>query len=84
MLTLCFICQEMVDLGNCAVESNDIVAVIRSIQDEILAHNSQANEAEITTRFIVSICSFSGYGYRSASSPAKSDSSKASSLVWKQ
>lgn len=53
VLTLCFILEEAVDLGYGTIESNDSVAMIRCIEDQVLAHDSQANETEITTRFSV-------------------------------
>lgn len=48
-LTLSLILQESVDLGDCAVESNNGEAVISSVENQVLAHDGQANEAEITT-----------------------------------
>jgi hypothetical protein len=33
--------------------SNDGEAVISSVEDQVLAHDGETNEAEITTRFIV-------------------------------
>ena len=50
-LTLCFIRKEVVDLRDSAVESNDIDSVVGSIKNQILAHDSQANEAKISTGF---------------------------------
>ena len=53
MLTLCLVVKEFVYLGHCPVESHNGVAMISSIHDQILAHDSQTNEAEISTRFSV-------------------------------
>ena len=78
MLTLGLIGEEVVNLGHCAVEGNDIVAVICGIQDQVLAHNSQADEAEISSRHIVSLCRIAGAGRVAWSCPTKMpfDSSK--------
>lgn len=53
-LTLGLVCKEVVNLGNGSVEGNDIETVIRSVENQVLAHNGQANEAEVTSRTIVS------------------------------
>jgi len=55
-LTLGLVGKESINLGDGTVESNDIEAVISSVQDQVLAHDSQADEAEISSGFIVSIC----------------------------
>ena len=52
-LTLGLILEETVHLGDGAVECNNSEAVVRSVEDQVLSHNSKANEAEITTRFSV-------------------------------
>lgn len=62
-LTLGLVGKESINLGDGTVESNDIEAVISSVQDQVLAHDSQADEAEISSRFIVSICG-SSCGHR--------------------
>jgi hypothetical protein len=49
--TLGFIIQKAVDLGDGSVEGNDGKAMVSSVQDQILAHDSQANEAKISTGF---------------------------------
>jgi len=54
-LTLGLVCEEVVDLGGGAVEGNDVETVISSIEDQVLAHNGQADEAEISAGSIVSI-----------------------------
>lgn len=51
--TLGLILEEAVDLGDGTVEGNNGEAVIRSVENQVLAHDSQADEAEITTRFSV-------------------------------
>jgi hypothetical protein len=48
----------VVDLGDCTVESNDIDSVVRSVENQILPHDSEANKAEISSGNIVSILSF--------------------------
>jgi hypothetical protein len=48
-LTLGLVLDEVVDLGNGTVEGNDGETVISGVQDDILSHDSQANEAEIST-----------------------------------
>ena len=57
-LTLGFICKEVVDLGDCAVERNDIDSVVSSVENQILPHDSEADKAEISSGNIVSILSF--------------------------
>ena len=47
--TFGFIGKEAIDFGNCSVESENLELVVRRIHDEILAHDGQANEAEIGT-----------------------------------
>lgn len=47
-LTFGFIAQEAVDLSNGPVESADLEAVVRYIQNQVLAHDSQTNESEIS------------------------------------
>lgn len=49
LLTLCFIGKEAVDLGDGSVEGDDSEAVVCRVHDEVLAHDGQADEAEITT-----------------------------------
>ena len=48
--TFCFIVHETIDLGYCTVESHDVeLFVIGNVQEQVLAHDSQTDEAEITT-----------------------------------
>ena len=54
-LTLGLICEEMIDLGDSSVEGNNVETVISSIEDQVLAHDGQANEAEISSGGIVSM-----------------------------
>lgn len=56
-LALGLIGQEVVDLGDSSVEGNDIETMIRSVEDQILTHHGQANEAEVASGNIVSILS---------------------------
>lgn len=51
MCTLGFIIEEAVDLGDGSVEGNDGEAMVSSVQDQVLAHNGETNEAEISTGF---------------------------------
>jgi hypothetical protein len=57
--TLGFVCKEVVNLGDRAVESDDIDAMIGSIQDQVLAHDGQANKAEVSSGSMVSKLSLS-------------------------
>jgi len=41
--------HEPVDLGNGTVESHDGELMIGNVHDQVLAHNGQTDEAEITT-----------------------------------
>lgn len=50
MLTLGLIGEEAVDLGGRAVVSADSETVISNVEDQVLAHNGQTDEAEISTR----------------------------------
>lgn len=45
--TFSFILNKLIHLGNCPVEGTDGETMIGHIHDEILAHDGQANEAEI-------------------------------------
>ena len=51
MRTLCLVTQKAIDLGDGSVEGNDGEAMVSSVQDQVLAHDSQANEAKISTGF---------------------------------
>jgi hypothetical protein len=53
--TLSLVGEEVVDLCNGTVVGNDIETVISSVQDQVLTHNGQANQAEISSGFIISI-----------------------------
>lgn len=50
MLTLGLVVQEAVNLGGCAVVGADGKTVIGNVEDQVLAHNGQTDEAEISTR----------------------------------
>lgn len=50
MLTLSLVGQEAVDLGGRAVVGADSETVISNVEDQVLAHNGQTDEAEISTR----------------------------------
>ena len=45
--TFGFVCKEAVDLCNSAVEGTDLDTVVCSIENEVLAHNGQADETEV-------------------------------------
>ena len=53
--TLGLICEESVDLGDGTVEGHNVEAVIGGVENQILAHDGQANKAKITSSHIVSI-----------------------------
>lgn len=48
--TLGLVLQETVNLGGCAVVSANGESVISNVEDQVLAHNGQTDEAEISTR----------------------------------
>ena len=54
LLTLGLIGKEVVNLGDSSVESNDFVAMISSVENQVLAHHGQADQTEISSGFIVS------------------------------
>lgn len=54
-LTLGLICQEMVHLRDGAVKGHNVEAVVSGVENQILAHDGQANKAKITSSHIVSI-----------------------------
>ena len=54
-LALGLVGNEAVDLGDCTVESADGEAVVGHVQDQVLAHDGQADEAEVSASNIVSI-----------------------------
>lgn len=56
MLTLGLVVEEAVDLGGCAVVGANSETVIGSVEDQVLAHNGQTDEAEISTRSRVRRC----------------------------
>lgn len=47
-LALGLVLQEAVDLGDSSVESHDSEAVVSHVEDQVLTHDGQANEAEIS------------------------------------
>jgi hypothetical protein len=49
-LTLGLIFKEAVDLGGRTVVSADSETVISNVEDQVLAHNGQTDETEISTR----------------------------------
>lgn len=50
LLTLSLIVEETVNLGGGTVESANGESVIGSVQNQVLAHDGQTDEAEISTR----------------------------------
>ena len=49
-LTFGLILQETINFGNSAVEGDNGKTVISDIQNKVLAHDGQTDEAKITTR----------------------------------
>ena len=49
--TFCFVRDETVHFRDGTIEADDLETVVGSIQDEILTHDGQADEAEISTGF---------------------------------
>lgn len=47
--TLGLVFEEAVDLGNGTVVGDDGEAVVSGVQDQVLTHDGQTDEAEITT-----------------------------------
>lgn len=47
--TSCLVGQKMVDFGDRPIEGYDSEAMVCSIHDQVLAHDSQTDEAEVTT-----------------------------------
>lgn len=47
--TFRLVLNEAVDFGDSTIEGNDFEAVVGGVHDEVLAHDGQANEAEIST-----------------------------------
>ena len=70
-LTLGLVLEKSIHLGNGSVEGNDGEAMISGIQNQVLAHDSKANETEITT----------GFGLRRADLEAGQSRSKVSILL---
>lgn len=52
LLTLGLIVEEAVDLGDGTVEGHNGETVISGVENQVLAHDSQTDEAEITTGFM--------------------------------
>lgn len=69
-LTLGLILKEAVNFGDGSVEGHDSEAMISSVEDQVLAHDRQANETEITT----------GFGLRRADLEASQSRTKVSIL----
>ena len=46
--TFCFIGKESIDLGDGTIEGNDSEAVVCCIEDEVLTHDGQTDETEVT------------------------------------
>ena len=54
-LTFGLICEEAVDLGDGTVEGHNVEAVIGGVENQVLAHDGQANEAKVTSGHLVSM-----------------------------
>lgn len=76
-LTFSFVGQEVVDLGDGTVEGNDIEAMVGGVENQILAHDGQANKAKVTSSHIVSIWRRIRGTRWSPRGPAKVDSRQA-------
>lgn len=48
-LALCLVLEEVVDLGDGTVVSNDSEAVVGGIEDQVLTHDGQTDKTEVTT-----------------------------------
>ena len=48
-LSLGLVCHEMIDFGDSSVESNNGEAVVSHVENQVLTHDGQANEAEISS-----------------------------------
>src|SRR5438105_842217 len=44
-----FVLNKIVDLGDGAVEDRDLVAVVVHIEDQVLPHDGEADESDVTT-----------------------------------
>lgn len=53
MLTLGLVGQEAVNLGGCAVVGADRETVVSSIKDQVLAHDGQTDECDVSLRLHV-------------------------------
>jgi hypothetical protein len=53
-----FFREEFIYLGSGAVVGHDSVAVVIHVQDEVLAHDGQANQCDIALRFHDSLSEF--------------------------
>lgn len=49
LLTLSLILEEVVDLRNGTVESDNVESVVGSVEDQVLSHDSKTDEAKIST-----------------------------------
>jgi hypothetical protein len=45
-----FVVQKVIDLGDGAIENGDLEAVIVHVEDKILSHDGEADEADIAGR----------------------------------
>jgi hypothetical protein len=75
--TFGLICEEVVNLGHGTVEGNDIETVVSGIENQILAHDGQADKAKVTSSHIVSICRRFGRVRQGPRRPADIDPSEA-------
>jgi len=77
--TLGLVGEEVVDLGNGTVESNDSESVISSVQDQVLTHHGQADQTEISPSGINVSKGGTAEGLRFRRRPADVDSGETSS-----
>jgi hypothetical protein len=65
-----FVGEEVVDFGDGAIECNDVESVVSGVEDQILTHNGQTDQAEVSSGDVVSILLFVGDACGSARMPA--------------
>jgi hypothetical protein len=60
-LALGLVLEEVVNLGDSAVESNDSEAMVSGVEDQVLTHDGQTDKTEVTTVKDVSVILFLVY-----------------------
>lgn len=72
-LTLSLVCDEVVHLGHGPVKCHNVESMVSGVENQILAHDGQANEAKITSSHIVSIWRWIGGVRQNPRGPADID-----------